>query len=374
MATVLTLSVFNGSIIGHGGEKRTEQIKDLVSSHFSHKHLVFPFDYHGKKQISFRNKISHSLSVSQARYASEATRESFSIDKILSESHKFHLQRKTLEQHREIFTQASTVIWENNYDGFFYQPYLIKKMYGTKIIACPQNIESLVPRTMTGWLGKTKLDYLKQDLEPFRVCDEVFTISEEDQWLFNLLDIKAKYLPSFPAGDLFQQNLRLRESRALTKQKDYFLILGTVGNPPTRSGMNRLLRDLQSLSGDGKYEFCVVGFGTEVLKDEFDVCKDIKIIGSVDQSQLELMMRECKAMIINQDYCPGALTKVPEILISGIPVIMNTGASRSYKRMDGVFVYETIVELLTFLNMEFTIPVAPLYPKERYKGFIDAIE
>jgi hypothetical protein len=227
---------------------------------------------------------------------------------------------------------------------------------------------------MSGWLGKTKLEYLRQELEPFRVCDEVFTISEEDQWLFNLLDIKAKFLPSFPSRDLMNSNLKLRQGREKSQRENYFLIVGTVGNPPTRTGMSRLLSELQGLNTAGNYQFKVAGYGTEVFRDELGPVKGMEILGSLEQPELDLLMENCKAMIINQDYCTGALTKVPEILISGIPVIMNTGASRSYKRMEGVYVYDTIAELNRYLNLSFPIPKIPAIPSDNYNSLIGAIE
>jgi hypothetical protein len=373
MKSVLTLSVFEGAIIGHGGEKRTQQIKDVISSSFQHNHLVFPINYHSQERISLRNKLVHSICVPNARLASRTLKENYSLNKNLIESHKFYAQNESLLINDKLFEQATTVIWENNYHDFFYFPYIIKKRYGKKIIACPQNIESLVPRVMTGWLGKTKLDYLKQELEPFRMCDEVFTIAEEDQWLFNLLDIKAKFLPSFPARELQVRNLEQRRARESKSQEDFFLVIGTVGNPPTLSGMTRLLLELQSINVTNFYHFKVAGFGTEIFRSQFGAVKGMEILGSLEQSDLDILMEKCRAIIINQDYCPGALTKVPEILISGIPVIMNTGASRSYKRLDGVYVYESIVELERYLNSPLPIPNTPSIPFDNYKNFTDAI-
>jgi hypothetical protein len=374
MKSVLTLSVFEGSKIGHGGQKRTQQIKDLVAASFPHQHIVFPMNYHVGEKVSFRDKLVHSRRLREVRAASDYCRRTFSLDKMLIESHKFHVQDRSMDHYDPIFKQATTIIWENNYQDFFYQPYLIKKKYGKKLIACPQNIESLVPRRMSGWLGKSKLDYLRQELEPFRVCDGVFTISEEDQWLFNLLDIKAKLLPSFPTNSLMKENLELRYARKKKAQDDFFLILGTVGNPPTRTGLARLLAELQSINATGDFRFKVAGYGTEVFREEFGAAKGMEIIGSVEQPELDLLMENCRAMIINQDYCPGALTKVPEILLSGIPVIMNTGASRSYKRMDGVYVYDSIAVLNRYLHSPLPIPAVPAVPADNYNSFIEAIE
>jgi len=374
MKSVLTLSVFEGSIVGHGGQKRTQQIKDIVSTSFQHAHIVFPINYHGTERVSLRNRLVHSVCVPEVRSVSETCRQARSLNKVLVESHKLYVQNRSLDQYDSLFKQATTIIWENNYHDFFYQPYLIKKRYGKKIIACPQNIESLVPREMSGWLGKSKLEYLRQELEPFRVCDEVFTIAEEDQWLFNLLEIKAKLLPSFPARELLDRNLELRQAREAKKQENFFLIIGTVGNPPTLSGMTRLLLDLQKINVDCNHQFKVAGYGTEIFREQFGSVRGMEILGSLEQSSLDLLMENCKAMIINQDYCPGALTKVPEILISGIPVIMNIGASRSYKRMDGVYVYDSIAELDRYLKSPLNIPMVPGIPNDNYNSFLGAIE
>ena len=158
------------------------------------------------------------------------------------------------------------------------------------------------------------------------------------------------------------------------KQENFFLIIGTVGNPPTLSGMTRLLLDLQKINVDCNHQFKVAGYGTEIFREQFGSVRGMEILGSLEQSSLDLLMENCKAMIINQDYCPGALTKVPEILISGIPVIMNIGASRSYKRMDGVYVYDSIAELDRYLKSPLNIPMVPGIPNDNYNSFLGAIE
>ena len=374
MKKVLTLSVFNGGPHGHGGEKRTLQIKELVSSRFNHSHIVFPVNYPNTPRVTLRNKILRSFRVPEVWRASKFSRKAGTINRILIEAHKLYVQEKILKTHQQEFQQADTVIWENNYHDFLYFPYLIKKMFGCKVIACPQNIESLVPRAMTGWMGTTKLEYLAQELEPFQLCDEVYSISEEDQWLLNLLGIKAKCLPFFPPSELIKSYSDIRAFRGSHAPEDFFLIVGSVGNPPTLSGMLRLLSDLAKINESERINYKIVGYGTEVLLEKFGKIDRFEILGTVEQLKLENLLKRCKAMIIAQEYCTGALTKVPEVLVSGIPIIMNTGASRSYKRLDGVSVYDSIQELKKYLNMSFKIPSLHRVPVDRYEQFLLSIE
>jgi hypothetical protein len=78
-------------------------------------------------------------------------------------------------------------------------------------------------------------------------------------------------------------------------------------------------------------------------------------------------------MIISQDYCTGALTKVPEILACGIPLILNQGAARSYRRFPGVEVFNSTSELQGHLEHLPSVPPSFEAPDRRYNQFLDSI-
>ncbi len=311
--------------------------------------------------------------IPRVRSASAMCRKNTSINKLLIESNKYFNQLRIIERFSEIFKIAKTVIWENNYQDLLYIPHILKNKYNLKIVACPQNIEALVPGDMEGWIGHDRYDFLRQEMESFAICDEVFTISEEDQWIFNLLGIGAKLLPNYPSSELVETSLELRKKRKSTKQDDFFLILGTVKNPPTLIGTTKLLEDLAQLNAANSFRFKIAGFGTEIFSDQFENVNGFEILGGLEQGALDNLIQECKAMIINQEYCPGALTKVPEMLISGVPIIMNSGASRSYKRVDGVYVYDSISKLNHYLNLSFKMPLMPEKPVDEIQTFLRTV-
>ena len=374
MKNVLTLSAFDGVPSGHGGEKRTLQVVNVVKDHadrHEHARMATDFDFH--KPVSLSNKIIHSPSVPAVLLASRCCRQSWSVNDILSESHRYFLQNRWVDQNEGLFTSITTVVWENNYRDFFYLPYLIKKHRGMKVIGCPQNIESLVPGSDVEKFDGKKSLLLQKELEAFAQCDLVFTISEEDQWLLNLLGIPAGYLPFFPTGELLTQTQALRERRLQEGTKDFFLILGSVWNPPTFSGMHKLLQDLETISSSTSRRFKVAGYGTEAFREQFKASSHIEIVGAVSQGDLTGLMEDCSSMIINQGYSTGALTKVPEVLLAGVPMMMNAGAARSYRRLDGVYVYESKDELADLLKVNFPIPAAPKVPSEHYKRFVQAL-
>jgi hypothetical protein len=82
-------------------------------------------------------------------------------------------------------------------------------------------------------------------------------------------------------------------------------------------------------------------------------------------------MAKTSGVLIHQTYGLDYLTRIPEMLIAGIPVIANSIASRSYFDYDGIHIYENSQELAKLINENFCLPKMPLPPIHHENRFVD---
>jgi hypothetical protein len=77
-------------------------------------------------------------------------------------------------------------------------------------------------------------------------------------------------------------------------------------------------------------------------------------------------MINTKAVLINQLSSSGALTKIIEFLIAGIPVICNSSSARSYYDFNGIVTFDNFNELNNVLCAPLNIPILPKFPIHDY--------
>ena len=68
-----------------------------------------------------------------------------------------------------------------------------------------------------------------------------------------------------------------------------------------------------------------------------------------------------------------SLTKIPEMLAAGIPVIANRIAARSASHFSGVYIYDSLEELHDLLNKQFGEITIPSLSKNVEARFVRAI-
>jgi glycosyltransferase involved in cell wall biosynthesis len=120
------------------------------------------------------------------------------------------------------------------------------------------------------------------------------------------------------------------------------------------------------------FEVKIARYGSEKLINELELSSEFKIIGSLSNRDLLDVMSETTAVLIHQRYGLGSLTKIPEMLIAGIPVIANNIAARSYYDYNGIHIYNNIQELAQLMSQTFLVPEVPLPPLQDEKRFIYA--
>jgi len=271
--------------------------------------------------------------------------------------------------------QSILFLWESTVSNNFAYPFLMKEN-NVPIIALPHNLESLVPTQKDGFSGKISPDWFQNELKGLSLCKAVFTISREECWLLKLYGINAFYLPYYPPKDVEKILLEIREirqQRVISNLTPKILLLGSATNPPTYNGMLEMI----SLCKQEKpsVELHVGGFQTERLKDEVGESPQIILHGTLSDIELNNLLMNVDAVLIHQQVSTGALTRVPEMLIAGIPVLINADAARSNYEHKGLFIYNTDEQLLKYLR-EYNWSIPPMFVKQSdyIREFIDQVK
>lgn len=270
------------------------------------------------------------------------------------------------------YSGQKLLLWE--FTDKLVAPHLLKKE-GFKIIAIPHNLESMGVNLQDLYNRQKILNAFKAEINYLAQADVIFTISREEQWLLNLYGVKADFLPYYPPEPILSNLLTIRQLRkqSIQSRGSRFLILGTVKNTPTFQGMIQQIETLKKLLAKISFSVDIAGHGTEKLK-EYCNHPQFHLHGTVDTSKLDQLMVESKAVLIYQQSGVGALTRIPEMLIAGIPVIANGNACRSSFSYSGVYCYDNNDELTEFMSQDLAMPSLLNRPIEAEKRFTDCLK
>jgi hypothetical protein len=217
------------------------------------------------------------------------------------------------------------------------------------MVAVPHNVDST---SAGGFCMKASFANLELEMELLSKCDDVFSISAWDSWLHSQFGIFSKVLPYYPPSVLMGQLLlrRVRRESFFLGSAEHlrtgfpgkspikFLIPGSAHNPPTRAGLVSLLGFLASRSWADGVEFHVVGRGSENLLSGVTGTgvSSMRMHGYVAQETFEDLLVSSHAVISHQDQGSGALTRVMDSLVSGVPVIASRVASRGWDHISNL--------------------------------------
>lgn len=250
--------------------------------------------------------------------------------------------------------------WENTNDRD--AVYLLKAT-GCTVIGLPHNIESLV--------SGCAVEDFDAEMDALRRCDAVFAISKEETWLLRLMGINSAYLPYYPPSDVesFLRSIRAKRAGRTNNARRQFLLMGSATNIPTRLGMQTIIDQVPQ---DSEYDFIVAGYGTESLDCSG---RSVKFLGPLSNRMFEELLVTVDAMLVYQPPTTGALTRIPEMLISGIPVFANVDAARNFFGVNGLTVYDSFAELFRLLSeFEPCIPECPARDLKASDSFVNVIQ
>ena len=341
-SSLLISSSFHGATQLHGGSRRCLQIKELAEN------LGFQLQpaSRGRRFGPFRRyfevvklSLRHHLAFHPSRYALGTAGE-LALD--YNAGFKAHPGSKVL-------------LWEDT--TRYFVPFLAKQA-GYKVVALPQNFESLVQGQHCPFSRRNRPGRWQLELAGLAQADRVFCISREEQWLLNVWGVHTDYLGYFPPAQILRELRQVRRWRETGQPANRFLLMGTVLNPPTREGMEELLRWMHQLRQNLEFELDVAGFGTESLVSHVQH-PDFRLHGPISDSHLNELLAQTRGLIAFQRNGLGVLTRIPEMLVAGVPVLANAHAGRSYLGVPGVHCFENPRELLELLSIPPTLPPAP---------------
>lgn len=216
-----------------------------------------------------------------------------------------------------------------------------RRSFLSEFVAWPHNIEHLVK----GQFRKSQIRRAKlRELRFFRQSCQVVTISRYDAWYLAQHGILAETVPYYPPREIEATLLDIRLQRSHSATSGDVLVIGTYGNPPTAEAVVQIIREYAKQTR--KFRLLVVGFGSERLAQITDIPAGVELLGSIDEQGLRRLMTSADAALVHQSRGTGALTRIAEFLVSGLPIVATPIAARGYERIDGVTIAATLKHAL----------------------------
>lgn len=356
-------SSFTANSFGHGGERRTAQIKDiLLRNGIQYKDI----EIDPSIRFPLFRKIITAFTIIPFFFITGSIS---AFKREIHEKLKYRHYLKTLSE-----LENSILIWESVIPVNWLILDLAKAL-NCRVIAIPQNLETLVPTGERNRNNKKSLSYFNSELELLSGCDHVFAISREEQWLLGLFGVKASFLPYYPCEEAEKHFLNIREKRLKlpVEERNLSICIGTAYNPPTLLGMVELIHQFETNSHQIAGQLFLAGYGTEILANQISRTDIIQLLGGISQDKADELHLKAKLSVLTQAYSTGALTKVPETILMGVPILLNTPAARTYFNLDGVYVFVTTDELFAFLKQNLKIPNRIYRPLNYEQQFADII-
>lgn len=357
---ILRNTTFKVDPNGHGGNRRTAQIAELVQS----------AGYEIADVGCWANSPSGRLAnyVNGVRFWVQNPLEILPLPRLINLcGHQSQIFQQAIDRH----PGRKLLLWEATRSSIGLQ---VAKNSHFKVVAVPHNLESLLANQKDIFTRRSLPGSLQDELKRLAKADAVFCISREEQWLLRLFGIKSDYLPYYPPQTALANLMQVRQWREQQLSEPHkFLILGTASNTPTRLGMIEQILLLKKLRREVDFEVDIVGYGTEKLEDYCD-SDAFTLQGSVDSEKLHYLLKNAKAILLYQTKGSGALTRIPEMLIAGIPIIANSHACRSAFSYPGVYCYDHELELMDLMSKELDLPKLLPPPVKAAKRFINCIK
>lgn len=342
---------------GNGSARRSAQIFTLLKDHFDIENVAQVksiFHSRSARYLSgIHSCIAHKIPVKSLKDIAVAGHHYLNVKGLVGNS-----------TNRILF-------WESTLLVYPFKPSFFKQV-GCKLICFPHNLESLVPGQVSSISGKASPSWFDEELLQFKQCDHIFTISREEEWLLSLYGIPCSWLPYYPAEEVVADLLEIRKFRKENGHENFFLIFGSFFYPPIRNGINEIIEFTKN--NNLSVPLKIAGFGSEeILNLHSNLPASIEILGAVTTRELLDLQRRCKGIIINQQVSSGALTKLVEIQLAGIPVVVNHHSLRSYGEAGGLSPFYSLQELPCILESVLTTPELPEKPDKYYRQAVEII-
>lgn len=266
---------------------------------------------------------------------------------------------------RNLDPEKTIIINESSY-GWDLLLFDVASKMNFKIFAIPHNLESLVYKQKDLFSNKKAPNWLLTEIAYLSKASAVLTISREEQWLLRNFGIDAYYYPYYPTQEIESEMLKIRREREASN-KEGALFLASFTNPPSKEGLVYFINEY--IKNNRETSIYIAGYGLNELKDQLPKHEKLFILGEIDKKDLLLLMTSIKALITLQIPSSGALTKIIEFLIAGIPILADENSSRNYFNLSGITTYSTISSLFDLLKSDLETPNLPVEFKSLSRCF-----
>jgi glycosyltransferase involved in cell wall biosynthesis len=257
---------------------------------------------------------------------------------------------------------AKLLLWETTYDSLLPK---LARAARFAVIALPHNLEAFVSEAVFSDPQYDPFPDLGAEVARLAHANAIFTISKEERWLLETRGLQPYHLPFFPDPVLREDCRRIRRSREAAAATDGrlggpLLILGSGFNPATARGMQCQLEWL-ARAGLPPDRVVVAGPKTDVMLAD-SLFPGVRRMGMVPRETLEDLFTTCSALLLHTTGGAGALMRIPEALLAGVPVIANSNAARDQYGTAGVHVYDDLAEFLALARNPPPLPPPPPQP------------
>lgn len=311
----LHVSSYYGDYSRHGGTKRSEQINQVLLENYDVK-LLSLIELKKNKWKLFKNPLFLLISFYYSFILSVKVGLSMKGFLYLTYFGFFSLLEIRREKYNVVFLEITSDVSIPLSRLFF--------MFDINCILFPHNIEFMVPEGCGKDLFLRDAYMMSCEIDAYKSCTKVYTISDYDTSILRCFNINAETFPYFPPDKdvlFFDQVRKNRSKNSDRSEKDNLLLLGSAINPPTYIGMTKFLDDVKKFSEEYKDLFVeVAGYGTDKLGSYKS--KNVDVLGAISDEELYEKLSKCSAALVVQPQTTGFLTKIVELNLSGVPVIV----------------------------------------------------
>jgi hypothetical protein len=343
MATALYISHFELNSVGHGGYHRTYQIWHELSALLGTNNVI-------------TQKIPSRLTDG---YKSKYKEEVFQRLNILLSLIKNQARPHKLLEHLLLNSYPYEEIW-GSVNPDIYLKYIneigkptvcfldhpshanlvaINKKLNIPTVICPHNIESL-DRRATLFMKDSVKSFLPlallQELDLYSRCQFCLLISKVEAGFVGGLGLSADYYPYIPNGVIKERLDNIRRLRLTSNKENFFLLLGSASHSTTGKGQSWLIDRLYDNGIPMGASIKVCGKKTNLLINNRPRLPGLDVLGWVNEPELENLMVRTKGILIPQFCGFGALTRLPEFICAGIPIIASKHPTYALNLPDGV--------------------------------------
>ena len=314
-------SIFEPNPTGHGGNRRTAQILEMVKAVDNNVLSLggnTPNRKSPKRQL-FVSAFFGVFAVLRHPITFLACPRTWTL------VHMGYFYQEFRKLTKELDASQAILVWESTLPGMF--P-VVRKLSrkGVVVIAFPHNVESLSEAISQGNYSRSQMHrWLKFELNALTLAKRLICISPHDTWFYCNWGLNASTWPYQVSDDVAGKMSNIKQLRKESK-KDTLLIVGTSSNEATKNGMKTLMNAYSI--GMKSHRLAVVSSGMSAkIGEEFP---EINFFPNLPDEQFNEILFRTEAIIVFQNWGTGQLTRIHEAHQMGIPVYGNELSARGY--------------------------------------------